>query len=100
MVRLRSGSLLSVARYPPLTGSKLASEELHQEGNDEEHQAGVDTFPHSTLDRVHRSTERYDVVGGFVHVMTWSGGSSVAPLVVVVPSAFLMSSVMRMTRPG
>lgn len=98
MVRLRSGSLLSVARYPHLTGSKLVPGKMHQEGIDElqgegkgeQHGTGLDTFPHPTLHRViHRR-----------NVMTWSGGSSVAPLVVVVPSAFLMSRVMRMTRPG
>ena len=64
--------------------------ELQGEGKGEQQGTGLDTFPHPTLHRViHRR-----------NLMTWSGGSSVAPSVVVVPSAFLMSRVMRMTKPG
>lgn len=60
MVRVRFGSLLSVARYPPLTGSKLVGgkvphkvyRELQGEGEGEQHGTGLDTFPHPTLHRV------------------------------------------------
>lgn len=98
VVRLRSPLLLSRAGYPPLTGSKLmpgkmpdkVERELQGESKGEQHGTGLDTFPHPTLHRViHRRND-----------MTWSGGSSVAPLVVVVPSAFLISRVMRTTKPG
>ncbi len=53
VVKLRSGSLLSVARYPHLTASKLATDELHQEGNGEQHCTRLDAVPHPTLYGVH-----------------------------------------------
>ena len=60
MVRLRSGSLLSVARYPHLTGPKLVPgnmpdkvyRELQGESKGEQHGTGLDTLPHPTLHRV------------------------------------------------